>query len=446
MQLKTRNSPSLLTQLLVGAFIIISLLSISLAWLINQLHVQQSFNQQTEALMADIPTAIEAVKKHIDNPSQGVLDTPENPIDFLMVSCDKNHKQIWSSHLANRRNLVNTCNEYRKVKHKQPPYYVKLTDGKTYLIYPLELETQKQHVTLLVLKDAGGFSLEYQQFSQQTYIQLGVILLLTSLFLAAMAYWGIRPFRRMINELNQIKKGNTTHLNQHYPREFKGTVNALNQLLLQSAAQQERYKNTINDLAHSLKTRLSSIRALIEDTDNENKQNNILEQVYQMDDMVKYHLKRALLGRKSLIDESTKISEVIDQLVPILHKLYQERDISFTSYIDKKVTFPCNKDDLTELCGNLLENAFRLCISKVHFEAKRNKKSFYFSVEDDGPGIPDELKTKILQRGFRADTQHAGTGLGLAICKEIVDTYGGELNITTSKFDGAKIEIKIPVT
>ncbi|WP_165905099.1 ATP-binding protein [Parashewanella curva] len=427
--------------------IIITLLTLSLAWLFNQLHVQQSFNQQTEALMADIPTAIDTLKKHIDNPTVGVLDTPENPIDFMMVSCDKNHKQIWSSHLANRRNLTNTCDEYHKVKHNQPPYYVNLTDGNTYLIYPLKLQAKRKNITLLVLKDANGFSLEYQKFSHQTYLQLALILALTGLFLIAMTYWGIRPFRKMIKELNQIKKGHSKHLNQNYPREFKGTVNALNQLIQQSAAQQERYKNTINDLAHSLKTRLSSIRALIEGKESEtkDKQEQVLEQIYQMDDMVNYHLKRALLGRRSIIEESTKISEVIEQLVPILQKLYQEREIQFTSDIDDKLTFPCNKDDLTELCGNLLENAFRLCSNQVHFKATHTRKSFYLCIEDDGTGIPDEIKSKILERGFRADTQHAGTGLGLAICNEIVETYGGRLSISRSKLTGAKIEIEIPV-
>ncbi|WP_425314030.1 ATP-binding protein [Shewanella dokdonensis] len=98
-----------------------------------------------------------------------------------------------------------------------------------------------------------------------------------------------------------------------------------------------------------------------------------------------------------------------------------------------------------ELCGNLMENAFRLCISEVQVNASMDKNSFELLVEDDGPGVEDNLKQKIIERGVRADTQSPGQGIGLAVCNEIVNSYGGTLTIEDSMLEGACFRINIPL-
>jgi two-component system sensor histidine kinase PhoQ len=68
------------------------------------------------------------------------------------------------------------------------------------------------------------------------------------------------------------------------------------------------------------------------------------------------------------------------------------------------------------------------------------------SVEDDGPGVDDAIKQKIIQRGMRADTQSSGQGIGLAVCHEIVSSYGGTMTITTSELGGAAFVIQLSAT
>ncbi len=99
-----------------------------------------------------------------------------------------------------------------------------------------------------------------------------------------------------------------------------------------------------------------------------------------------------------------------------------------------------------ELCGNLMENAFRLCISEVIVTATIDSEGHsILCVEDDGPGVDESLKARIIQRGVRADTQSPGQGIGLAVCNEIVSSYHGLLSITESELEGAKFTIKIPL-
>jgi two-component system sensor histidine kinase PhoQ len=130
----------------------------------------------------------------------------------------------------------------------------------------------------------------------------------------------------------------------------------------------------------------------------------------------------------------------------MLFKIYRDKQVQFKANIPANLQFPGNKGDLMELCGNLMENAFRLCISQVQVSARLTEQGdFELIVEDDGPGVEEKLRQKIIQRGVRADTQSPGQGIGLAVCDEIVSSYGGELSIEESHLEGARFRIRIPV-
>lgn len=130
----------------------------------------------------------------------------------------------------------------------------------------------------------------------------------------------------------------------------------------------------------------------------------------------------------------------------MLFKIYRDKDVQFSTRILPLLQFPGDKGDLMELCGNLMENAFRLCISTVRVSAEINDKGeFELRVEDDGPGVAESLRQKILERGVRADTHSPGQGIGLAVCHEIVQSYNGTLTIEESNLEGAMFRIRIPL-
>ena len=276
---------------------------------------------------------------------------------------------------------------------------------------------------------------------------LAMVLALALILLVSAAYWGMRPLVRMQNELQSINQGKTKSLSEGYPVELEGVTQALNQLLQQSSAQQQRYQNAMNDLAHSLKTRLAAVHAITDDTSltKQSANEKIMEQISQMDQLVKYQLKRAMLGRQGLKQEHTAIAPLVEQLAQMLFKIYRDKQVKFKANIPTNLLFPGNKGDLMELCGNLMENAFRLCISQVQVTAHFNEQGdFELIVEDDGPGVEEQLRQKIIQRGVRADSQSPGQGIGLAVCDEIVSSYGGSLSIEESHLEGARFRITIP--
>jgi two-component system sensor histidine kinase PhoQ len=68
---------------------------------------------------------------------------------------------------------------------------------------------------------------------------------------------------------------------------------------------------------------------------------------------------------------------------------------------------------------------------------------FLLRIEDDGPGIPEDLAEQVRERGARADAATPGHGLGLAVVQEIVELYDGELVIARSPLGGAAVEIRL---
>jgi two-component system, OmpR family, sensor histidine kinase PhoQ len=457
MQLNFKPRKRLLTRMFLTSLSLIASVGFGLAWMINILHAQNSYTQETVQLIAEIPQVAAELREHDLIPDTSAwLEENNKQERYVMASCDVNFNQVWTSSLAVGRGLFDTCDRFNEIRNDAPPYYLTLSDDNGYFVYMLAVQISGIHYNLLVMKDAAKLEQEYDKFSKRTYIRLALVLMLALILLISAAYWGMRPLVRMQDELQSINEGKSKALSEGYPVELEGVTQALNQLLVQSSAQQQRYQNAMNDLAHSLKTRLAAVHAITDDATlgKQASSEKIMEQISQMDQLVKYQLKRAMLGRKGLKHEQTPVAPMVEQLAQMLFKIYRDKQVNFNADIDARLMFPGDKGDLMELCGNLMENAFRLCIGQVRVSARylqrdeikseADKGEFELLVEDDGPGIEDKLRQKILERGVRADTQSQGQGIGLAVCHEIVTSYSGTLSIETSVLEGACFRIRVP--
>ena len=79
----------------------------------------------------------------------------------------------------------------------------------------------------------------------------------------------------------------------------------------------------------------------------------------------------------------------------------------------------------------------------MHSELK--DKQLLITIADDGPGVPAEQQTRILERGHRLDTSLPGQGIGLAVAADIVHSYGGKLSVTQSALGGAQFQLLLPL-
>ena len=108
---------------------------------------------------------------------------------------------------------------------------------------------------------------------------------------------------------------------------------------------------------------------------------------------------------------------------------------------------PFDRDDMLELLGNLLDNAWRFATNTVSVTIAPlpDGQGWQCTVEDDGPGLSQADCQLLSQRGVSRD--EAGSehhGLGLHICRAVVDSYSGQLVMQTSALGGLQIRMTLP--
>jgi len=174
------------------------------------------------------------------------------------------------------------------------------------------------------------------------------------------------------------------------------------------------------------------------------------DQIERMNQIVTYQLQRAVQADNSLsIARRVNVAETTDQVIEALQKVYADKQMFVHREIDKHAQFIGDKRDLMELLGNVLDNAYKYGRSELIVRIKREATltdGVVIQVEDDGQGIPNEQVVYVLQRGARADTLMQGQGIGLAVVADIVDSYGGDVSVTTSVLGGASVMLTLPAT
>jgi len=105
------------------------------------------------------------------------------------------------------------------------------------------------------------------------------------------------------------------------------------------------------------------------------------------------------------------------------------------------------RQDLDEILGNLIENAAKYGGGSVFVtvDAEPDSEHAIIWVEDDGHGIPEAERPRIFDRGARLDTDKPGTGLGLAIVRDVVEIYGGTVELEESEdLGGLLVRLSLP--
>jgi len=298
-----------------------------------------------------------------------------------------------------------------------------------------------------VAEDLQPYRRQLATFRQQLsgWFATVMLVLLTALWLALRA--GLGPLRKMRRELLAIENNSRTALSNDYPRELAGVTQGLNTLLATERRRLQRYRDSLADLAHSLKTPLAVLRTEIESASPA--RDTLRAQLERMQTVVDYQLRRAAAtGPRSLALRGLNIRPVAQELATSLARLHQQRAIHCELSIAEDCAYPIESADLYELLGNLMDNAWKWARSRIIVRAESAAGSFTLSVEDDGPGIAAAERERVLARGVRADSrgQQPGHGIGLAVVSDIVHLYGGQLTIDRSPAGGARFTINLPKT
>lgn len=310
--------------------------------------------------------------------------------------------------------------------------------------YGSDADTKRDY-TLMLAEDSALYDSQIRAYRRTLFSWLGGGAAVLLLLQGAVMRWSLRPLRRLVRELGEIEGGTRERIEGHYPAELQPLTEGLNAMIVNERSQQGRYRNALGDLAHSLKTPLAVLHGIAErpltPQNQVEHQKLLVEQVGRMGHIVQHQLKRAATVGTRVLAEPTAIRPLVEKITGALVKVYHTRRLAFEIDIPADLRLRADSGDLYELIGNLLDNACKYGDSRVRITALRERWQVMISVEDDGPGFPQEA-VHLLERGIRADTRHEGQGLGLGAVKDIVDAYQGQLQLEQSELGGGRVIVR----
>jgi len=311
-----------------------------------------------------------------------------------------------------------------------------------------------QRLDYIVAISASQLDGQVAQFRNMLLLALG--LLGAGLILAGFMQvrYGLAPLFVISRKLNDIRAGKADRLSGSFPAEIEPLQTALNALIRSNKDVVERARTHVGNLAHALKTPLSVIS---NETDQLQQEEGaagkfamrIGKQTQIMNDQVRHHLDRARMAAQiGIIGNATEIEPVMRSLSRTLQKIYKEKNIEISCDCSDQLLFRGERQDLEEMLGNLLDNAFKWASSRVTLSISQSAQKpdyLLLGVDDDGPGLSASKRAHAMKRGQRLDENLPGSGLGLSIVADLAHLYGGSLRLESSEQGGLRAELLLPL-
>jgi signal transduction histidine kinase len=286
-------------------------------------------------------------------------------------------------------------------------------------------------------------------FRGQALTVLGAVGIALAIMSGIVARLALRPVGRLSKAIEQVREGESQTITGQYPREIAPLAEEINELMRSNIQIIERARNAVGNLAHGLKTPLAVLRNEAASSKDTALSTVVLSESEKMGQLVTTYLDRSrIAARSSIVGKKADATLVLLRLVRVMEKLNSKVTIAFKRPDASLPWFRGDEGDLEEMAGNLLDNACKWSNGKiaVTMAAERGSQNsnLVIRIEDDGPGIDEEDAGKVLRRGVRLDEKVPGSGLGLDIVKELVDVYGGSLQLKRSVLGGVLAELRLP--
>ena len=280
-----------------------------------------------------------------------------------------------------------------------------------------------------------------------TFLALAVALLGA---IALAVRFGLRPLDALRQRLAAVRRGEADHIDGQFPDDVAPLADEVNLLLSTNREIVERARTQVGNLAHALKTPLSVI-VNEADAQSPNLPEKVREQAETMRRQMAFYLDRArAAARAGVIGSATEVEPVVAGLLRTFNKVHRDREVTFTSSTDASLKFRGETQDLTDLIGNLLDNAGKWAKGRVFLETHSGETdalgrgTFQVIIDDDGPGLDAQARAQALERGRRLDESRPGSGLGLSIVVDLATLYGGALSLDDSQFGGLRATLTLP--
>ncbi len=231
--------------------------------------------------------------------------------------------------------------------------------------------------------------------------------------------------------------------------EIEGLARTVNDMLDRLASQDARQREFVGDASHELKSPLANLRIDIETAADSADANSRLRQLGQIDRLTAIVDDLLALARhdenqpvrRDPVDLDDVVFDALSAAAP-----GHDRRIDIDGVSPTRVSG--DEAQLRRLVRNLVDNATRHAAGRVAISLHGSEGEAVLHVDDDGPGVPADLREHVFERFARSDGARArddgGTGLGLAIVRRVAERHGGEVTIDDAPLGGARFTVTLP--
>lgn len=260
---------------------------------------------------------------------------------------------------------------------------------------------------------------------------LAILFTLAALFQLRLA---LRPVMALRGQLGEIRRGTRTMVEEEQPAELKPLAVELNALASESAAALTAARASAANLAHALKTPVATLALMVEDNP------QVSNQITRIEGVIRHHLARA---RTVAVAHRTRtpLAPVVADVTGVIGPLHST--LMITVDVPANLVVSLDTHDLSEILGNVLDNAARHARSAVSITARAEGRRTLVAIEDDGPGIAADQRELAMQPGVRLDEAPQGDGFGLAIVRDLLALHGGALDLREGKRGGLLVHLSL---
>ncbi|WP_148863328.1 sensor histidine kinase [Marinobacter fonticola] len=302
-------------------------------------------------------------------------------------------------------------------------------------------------ITILELEEALT---ERSLGAHLTLLAASAILLLVLLTLVGAAtYRALKPVGEIREDLRRLQSGKKSHLNSDVPEEFKSLIKQFNNAIELASRRLDRHRRLNSDLSHMVKTSISANLAVLTAGDSSplslEDEAFMVSNLRELSQALNYRMSKADIAGKQMGQACLPV-EIADNVINVMQKIFPDKMFNMHTLLPKDFSWPMERQDLSEMLGNVLENSGKWCHKQVDILIAQAGSALIIDISDDGPGIAQNEASKVLDRGSRLDETITGFGLGLAIVAEIIEDNFGQMEIGTSTTGGARIVVTLPMT
>ena len=432
---------------LVSGLLFSLILVFLVLWLIVSHNIQNLSEQYIRTRIEhDIENLITAISFNKDNSIQ-VNGKYINPIykrpfsgHYYLIKQNQTivrSRSLWDQNLTIPAVSANTYIESHQIGPQNQPL----------ILLSRRFNKQNKQFSITIAEDLTPVTTAIETFTN--YFSFISVIILTCLVLIQIIVLrsGLHPLRKIHSELGQLESGDITSLSSDVPDELQSVVKQINQLSQAHHKRLKRSRDALSDLSHAIKKPLTVLQQLSESqTDlNSESKHTLSTQIESIQNITDHILKRARVAGSIKQGELYCINNDLELLIKTIRKMYPDKHIEIQTQLTDNLQIKVDREDMLELLGNLLDNAWKWTATKILITAYQNK-CLHITIEDDGNSENVDALNELISRGTRLDETVSGYGFGLAISSDIVKDYNGTLNFSPSEIlGGFKSEIIIPM-